>query len=230
MLKILSWNIQQGGGSRIKRIVESIINLSAEIVVISEFRNNDSGRKIRHLLLEGGYRYQFVTGAIRNNNAVAIFSKIPSSSNLYAEADPTYGHNIVEAKFSAFNVIGVYMPHKKKHRLLSFITELVKKSDVPYIIAGDYNTGKNYIDQRGNSFWYEDELLKLEKTGYMDAFRLISGEVKEYSWFSHQGNGYRYDHTYVDDSIKGIVKDCYYLHAWRQDKLSDHSPMVLVLG
>jgi len=98
------------------------------------------------------------------------------------------------------------------------------------IIAGDYNTGINHVDQVGKSFWYEDELIKLKKNGYVDAFRHIHGDIKEYSWYSHQGNGYRYDHTYVDEALIPIVKDCYYLNSWREEKLSDHSPMVLELG
>jgi len=69
----------------------------------------------------------------------------------------------------------------------------------------------------------------LEKAGYVDAFRHIHGDAKEFSWFSHQGNGYRYDHTYLSDDLLPFISDCRYIHEWRDEGLSDHSPMVLTL-
>ena len=230
MFKILSWNIRQGGGSRVIPICKSVAKLNPTVAIFSEFRNNKSGIKIRTLLLQVGFRYQFVTHAASDANSVLIASKMPCTNSLYFNSDKEFSSNIQSIHFEAFNVMGVYLPHKKKHQLLPFITDLVCESESPYIIAGDFNTGINYIDQKGNSFWYTDQLEELYKARYLDAFRHIHGEVKEYSWYSHQGNGYRYDHTYVHNSILPIIKGCYYLHSWREAKMSDHSPMVLELG
>jgi exonuclease III len=83
------------------------------------------------------------------------------------------------------------------------------------------------VDQKGNSFWYEDQLIQWEKRGYLDAFRLIHGKNKEYSWYSHQGNGFRYDHAYISPLLSEIIADCRYLHAYREKKISDHSPLVI---
>ncbi|MEE9438135.1 MAG: endonuclease/exonuclease/phosphatase family protein [Saprospiraceae bacterium] len=230
MIKIIAWNIQAGGGSRILSIVKNVVKSKSAIVIFNEFRNNDSGITLRNYLLKAGYRYQAVTAAQKNENSVLICSTLAFDSKIFDDADPVFTNNILLCKFKAFNVLGVYLPHKKKHALLEFITNLVKKSEVPYIIGGDFNTGKNYIDQKGKSFWYTDQLVALEKTGYFDAFRLVNGEVEEYSWFSHQGNGFRYDHFYIDEHLKSIVKNCYYDQSWREEKLSDHSPMFLELG
>jgi exonuclease III len=230
MIKILSWNIQAGGGSRILPILRKIAESKSNIVVLSEFRNNASGYKIRSGLLNVGYRYQAVTASPSNDNSVIVASNIPFSSELYPTADPLYAGNIVTARFSAFELMGVYMPHKKKHTLFEFVGSVVSRSSTPYIIAGDYNSGKNHIDQKGNSFWYTDQLMAWEKEGLLDAFRWVNGDVEEYSWFSHQQNGFRYDHTYIHDDLKPIVKNCYYQHAWRLEGLSDHSAMFLEMG
>jgi exonuclease III len=157
-------------------------------------------------------------------------SKIPGDVEIYNDIDLDYKSNIITVHFGAFSVIGVYLPHKKKHQLIPFITEIIDSSDKNYIVAGDYNTGINYVDQKGNSFWYEDALKNMETVGMKDAFRHINGSVLEYSWYSHQENGYRYDHTYVAEALLPIVKNCYYLHEYREDGLSDHSPMLLELG
>lgn len=229
MLKVFSWNIRQGGGSRVIKICSKITDLGAEIVILSEFRNNASGYQIRAYLLKAGYRYQHVSAALKDVNSAAIFSKLPSNNNLFPNSDPNYSQNLISTKYEAFEVYGMYLPHKKKHVLFDFLLERLP-NEGPSILAGDFNSGKNHIDQKGNSFWYTDKLDALEKIGYIDAFRLINQDVKEYSWYSHQGNGFRYDHTYIHENLSGIVKNCYYLHEWREEGLSDHSPMILELG
>jgi exodeoxyribonuclease III len=228
MLKILSWNIQQGGGSRIFDISKALIESQCQMIVLSEFKNNANGEKLKASLLEAGYT--FLTLAPSNENSVLIASKLPGITHLYPKADPLFTHNIIATEFSAFQLLGVYLPHKKKHNLFPFITNQIAASSIPFIIVGDYNTGHNFIDQKGDSFWYQSELKALEQQNYVDAYRHCHGKLETYSWFSHQGNGFRYDHTYVHETILPIVKECYYLQEWRQNKWSDHAPMVLELG
>lgn len=228
MIKILSWNIQQGGGSRVQAIIQKLLGSSAHIIVLSEYRNNNHGSTIRTRLIDAGYRYQAVSHASREENSVLIVSKLPCNSKLYHDRDMEYNGNLVQLDFGSFGLIGVYLPHKKKHKLFDVLVDEAQKTQ-PLIIAGDFNTGKNGIDQVGDSFWYTDEMLQLEKFGMVDAFRHVHGQAKEYSWYSHQGNGYRYDHTYISRSVLAIVKECSYLHTWREEKLSDHSPMLLTI-
>jgi exodeoxyribonuclease III len=229
-LSIVSWNIQQGGGSRVSLICSALIEKSYDIVMLSEFKNNHNGEKIKINLLNAGYKYQAISNAKKDENTVFVASKHACEYKTYAEADPNYTNNIINVKFSAFNLMAVYLPHKKKHNLFQFIIQETAANLAPTIIVGDYNTGHNYIDQKGDSFWYQPELQALESNYFKDAFRYINKNSEEYSWFSHQGNGYRYDHTYVHEQLLAVVKNCYYLHEWRQNKLSDHSPMVIELG
>jgi exodeoxyribonuclease III len=230
MLKILSWNIQQGGGSRVMAITKAIVESNADIAVLSEFKNNDAGQTIRQYLLRYGYRFQFVSSASPEDNSVLIASKQKAGSEIILHADPVYNENIVVAHYQPFNIVGVYLPHKQKHGLFGFIKTMAEKSEKPLIIVGDYNSGINGLDQAGDSFWYEKDLKAWEEAGLKDAFRHIHGSKLAYSWYSHQGNGYRYDHSYVDLSLLPIVKDCYYMHDLRTSGISDHAPMVLTLG
>jgi exodeoxyribonuclease III len=230
MLSILSWNIQQGGGSRTHAICQALVSSGAHIIQLSEFKNNANGDFIKNCLHTAGYTFQYFTAAVSDQNSVLIASKINGEILLFPGSDPVFEHNIIGVQFSAFTILGVYMPHKKKHKLFSAITDFLSKGSQPVILVGDYNTGINHIDQKGDSFWYQPEMAALPKLGLFDAFRHFHGAVEEFSWFSHQGNGYRYDHTYVGQDLLPICKKCYYLHDWRKSGLSDHSPMVLELG
>ncbi|MBT8191289.1 MAG: hypothetical protein KJO29_12735 [Bacteroidia bacterium] len=229
MLRILSWNIRQGGGTRINKILNKVTESESDIIIISEFRNGRTGQVFRSSLLKHGYRFQNVSAALPSDNSVAIFSKIPCQQLIYKDACPFFPHNIVCSVYDAFRIYGVYMPHKKKHKLFEFLTKESKQHE-NLIIAGDYNSGKNYIDQKGNSFWYTDQLTQLEESGMEDAFRLKHVDIAEYSWFSHKGNGFRYDHIYMNKVLTPVLSDCYYEHSWREKGLSDHSPMFLELA
>jgi exodeoxyribonuclease III len=230
MLKILSWNIQQGGGSRSMAICQALANSGAHIIQLSEFKNNANGAFIKAQLQQAGFIFQFFTAASSDQNSVLIASKINGEILLFPEADPVFQHNIIGVQFSAFTLLSVYMPHKKKHTLFTAVSVFCKNATLPVILVGDYNTGINHVDQKGDSFWYQPEILNLPKLGLHDAFRHLHGSVEEYSWFSHQGNGYRYDHTYLSQDLLPVIKNCYYLQAWRENGLSDHSPMFLEIG
>ena len=230
MLNILSWNIRQGGGIRISKILAALRQQDPEIIVLSEYHNGKAGVQLRNGLLQAGYRYQGVSTAPARQNSAAIFSKLPCNLLIFPDCDENFPDNLVGAEYEAFTLLGMYLPHKKKHKLLDFLLRYIQDNPKPAILVGDFNTGINGVDQAGKSFWYEDEMKSFPKYGYHDAFRHVHGMKKEYSWYSHQGNGYRYDHTYVADSLLSITSACEYLHSWREEGLSDHSPMLLSLG
>ena len=198
--------------------------------MLSEFRNNDNGLTLRTGLLRRGFLHQAVSGADSQTNSVLIASKFPCGSALFPDSDQNFPHAIVRGDFDAFYLYGVYLPHKKKHRLFDFLCDGELEDDTPSIIIGDWNTGKNRIDQEGTSFWYSEYLDRLERRGWCDAFRRIHGDTREYSWFSHQGNGYRYDHCYLSKSLEPVLRDFEYCHESREAGLSDHSAMILTLG
>ena len=116
------------------------------------------------------------------------------------------------------------------------------------ILCGDFNTPqKEFPDgkimtwgerfrKNGEIYIKNDEknsgerlLLKgINDLGLYDDFRRIHGyKSEEYSWFHKWRSGItkrRYDHIYSTKELG--LKDCYYLHNFRKNGLSDHSGMV----
>ncbi len=228
-MKILAWNIRQGGGSRTIDIAQSIIRHQADSAILSEYRNNSSGHYIRTKLLTSGFVYQYCSHKSGTKNGVLIASKSPCDFAAFSNDIPDFPEAIVVAKTPDIWIWGLYLPHKKKHSLFEFITDRIDSS-FHHILIGDLNTGKNYLDQRGDSFWYTDKLMMLEQMGFRDAFRHVNGEIKEYSWFSHHGNGFRYDQCYVSEGLLPNTDKCEYSHHERENQISDHSAMILVFN
>jgi exodeoxyribonuclease III len=210
-------------------ILRFIGQQNALVLVLSEFRNNESGALLRTKLLEMKYTFQFVSHTEPDTNSVLIASRLPCNSRLFTQPSLEHAHSVIAADFDAFHLYGMYLPHKKKHQLFPLLQEEIKTKR-PALMMGDFNTGKQFIDQKGDSFWYSDELIKLEQAGMVDAFRHVHGDVEAYSWFSHQGNGFRYDHIYASNELLPIIKQCDYVHSAREQGLSDHSPMILEIG
>lgn len=228
-ISILAWNIRQGGGRRTEQILDGILRLSPTAVVLSEFRNNTSGSIIRERLASHGYHHQVAPDTPANVNTVLVASLVEGKPITFPDSDEEFAHSIARLDLPAFRLYGLYMPHKKKHNQFEFLVNEELDDEIPSMIAGDWNTGKNGIDQVGNSFWYSEYLTEIESRGYFDAFRAAKGDVKEYSWFSHQGNGFRYDHIYMHAALRTVLSDCYYVHELRNAGLSDHSAMIAEL-
>lgn len=114
----------------------------------------------------------------------------------------------------------------------------------PRILCGDLNTPRRehsdgtlwsfardrygrLREDRGEE-WEQAELALLrglEPCGFRDAFREIHGyEQRAFSWgWARWPGGYRLDHLLVD----GLeVVACDYEHAWREEGLSDHAPLI----
>lgn len=71
-IRIVSLNIQHGGGKRISRLADWIATTNPSAVVLPEWRNNASGKIIRDRLTENGFRTVATTRATPKINSVLL--------------------------------------------------------------------------------------------------------------------------------------------------------------
>jgi exonuclease III len=147
-------------------------------------------------------------------------------------------------------VVNVHSPISPKPDLVKVRTHeavhlFLREASPPALVCGDLNTPrKEHPDGRVWTFarsqygklrpdrgerWDSAELALvkgLEPHGFRDAFRELHGlERKEYSWeWPRWGGGYRLDHLIVSTGIE--PREVEYLHDWRREGLSDHSPLL----
>ena len=70
------------------------------------------------------------------------------------------------------------------------------------------------------------------QTCALPIWRHFHGDATEYTWYSlpkggAPANGFRLDHAFATPSLLPRVTACRYSHAEREQKISDHSPMIL---
>jgi exonuclease III len=134
------------------------------------------------------------------------------------------------------------LTHEAVHAHLS------RRSRTPRVLCGDLNTpqretleGEVLTFARTSSGRLRPErgerhdraelslIRGLEGAGFRDAFRSTHGYgPRDRSWTWPNGGGYRLDHVIVTKQLE--VRECRYLHAWREGGLSDHSGLLAVLA
>ena len=134
-----------------------------------------------------------------------------------------------------------YTEPKRKYPFMNAVHRLARNwNGVPGLFIGDTNCGKRAIDEEKSSpsifqrehLWIE----KLERQGWVDAFRHLEGDRREYTWYSHRNNGFRLDQAYCSPQLVAAISGL--KHIWgkhpeqaeRRDALSDHAAILLDLN
>ena len=226
-MKITTWNIRHGGGSRIEAIKAVLDSIQAsDVLVITEFRPNKNATLICGHLDALGFTSQFKTVEEPKKNGVLVVSKIPFEGSV----DPAlseHSHRVAIAQFPEFKLFGCYFPQQKeKQKVFDYLINACEESGNK-VITGDINTGLHRLDEQGSSFYCADALQSLNDGAMPDAFRYLHGDKREYSWFSNAGNGFRIDHFMVSRQLLDCVLSCEYDHRPRESKASDHSLMTM---
>lgn len=132
-------------------------------------------------------------------------------------------------------VLGMHLPDEPRstRRALAWRHLIARAASLATgrtVIAGDLNVGRARLDETTPRFGNQPGLGALATLGYADAFRLLHGERRAYSWAHPTGGSFRIDHTLVSHALRDRVRLAEYAeNAWKAG-LSDHCPMVVGLG
>ena len=231
-MKIIEWNIRQGGGTRISSISDSIRNHDADYYVLTEYRNNMNGLELIETMAKNGYGYHFAAQADKNKNTVMIASKHDFSATLFPEELGDKDSSVIRIENEELVLYGTYFPQKKeKEKIFEFLLkEMAIENSKPTIFIGDFNTGKPFLDEEKNTFYCSKYMDVIEQRGYVDAWRHVHQDKREFTWYSNKGNGFRIDHTFIHSSHKNNIVGCDYSHEVRINRFSDHSMMEIEIA
>ena len=113
-MRLLAWNIRQGGGKRLAAIIAALAQHDADILVISEYRGGDAGARLRAALASIGYGHASAAIPPPGGNGVLIAARHPfDDGGPVSEAMPE-PYRMVRAYFGPVRIYGIYMPNLLK--------------------------------------------------------------------------------------------------------------------
>lgn len=230
MLNILTWNLRHGGGNRIEKILNALSkHADSNIIVLTEFRNNENGIVIQKFLEDLNFKYQYRGDITPSKNSVLIATKEKFEHKLFPELE-NHCERVIKIFNEKISLYGCYFPNGEDKKIVFefLLNEITNNKNI--IITGDINTGKHFIDEKKNTFLHSQYLDKFEGLGLCDAWRYIHKDKIEYSWYSVMKNGFRLDHFFISNTLVREIKNCEYLHEYRESKISDHSMIQLSIN
>ncbi len=233
-LRILSWNILHGGGTRCEQILRTIEEHDPDIVTLQEFRHGSSKRILLDGLKSLGLDTVFApeTSSARENSLI-IATRLAMQAEVFPDTTSPAKALKASLEVSAtvdLNLIAVHFPQKKEQ--IPLFTALL---DLPLpwlsecsLLIGDFNCGIPLVDSETKTFYATQLFQQLLSNGWHDAWRERNPDAREFTWVStRKSNGFRYDHALVSKELNRSVLEVRYDHAVREKKYSDHSLMLL---
>jgi len=204
---------------------------SADILVLTEFRENSIVAKLREALTEAGWTYIASSNPQPAVNGVLVASRLMFTPVQQPDNIPEGCARFIECNFERFVLIGVYFPLGKAKLTIWpwFIGEAGRRARVPCFLVGDFNIGKHFIDEGGAVIRNPEYMDRIEELGYVDAWRMLHPQGREYTWFSHRGNGFRLDYVFISAPLAGKLIGAEHLHEPRELKISDHSALSVTI-
>lgn len=231
-MRVLLWNIKKGGGDRVLDIFRELCKQNADIIVLTEYRNNQNSVAIKNMLLSQGYIHQsFRRTKDSHTDSIIICSK--EHHTLESGVWATKKEPFFNVKIGDLYICGMHFSFNKSQKELAndFKIELGKfKNNAKILMIGDLDTAKNYIDS--NAFGYKSckKHFDLEDLGLIDCWREKNKDAVEYSYTTSNGNGFRTDIMFATKNILPSIEMCKYIHEVREKKLSNHSMMIMDLS
>ena len=232
-IRIVSWNILQGGGRRLARICEALTQWSPDIVVLQEVRRGGVA-PLTDCLSKLGLNHSFYpdTESARENS-LYLASKAPLDAGEFLE-QPTALCHILEAETMGMTLLPVHFPQKAAQVPLfeALLTDSSSLLAQPSLIIGDLNCGLPFQDSSQKTFVNARYFQALKDVGWIDIYRQTHGQkAQDFTWVSPRTQrGFRYDHALASPSIAQRNLAMTYDHTVREQRLSDHSALLFDLN
>lgn len=223
-----------------------------DVHAFQEVRMQRQDRKAEHRPPEGWEEAQ-VDAEKKGYSGVAVWSRLPvqgtwSGCGLdWADAEG----RVLGVELGPATVVSLYLPSGSSgeerqarkeqfmEHFLEWSTELLR-SGRPVVVCGDFNiahTERDIHNARANAknsgfLPHEREWLsRLLARGWVDVWRALNPEVREYSWWSQRGQaraldrGWRLDYQLASPDLAARARKASIVG--RQPALSDHCPVVV---
>ena len=244
-MRIVFWNIRAGGGVRVGRIAAQLERWAPDAVALCEFRATPPSLELARALAGVGLAYQCTTADPSQPNANRLFiaARFPMRRLRLRVGPGDPGRLLLLASVEApepLTLGAMHVPNRVTGRKDLFyaavLTVLARWRRGPTVLLGDTNSGRPGLDEETPVFGRREDawLSGLEQSGWHDAFRLLRGPERAYTWYSpNGGNGFRLDQAFVKLEVRPRLRDVRYDWGRRVGRLgrrlSDHAALLVDL-
>ncbi|GAB4178911.1 MAG: exodeoxyribonuclease III [Thalassobaculales bacterium] len=251
MVKIASFNVNSIK-VRLPNLLVWLEEAAPDIVVLQEIKCEEPAFPALELQAAG---YHSVVLGQKTYNGVAILSRQPAEDVLRGLPgdDGDTQARYLEATVAGIRVAAIYLPNgnpapgeKFDYKLawmdrLNARARLLLETEMPVVLAGDYNVIPEPRDAYDAAAWEGDALFRPESRrrfrallnlGYTDAFRAIHPERIAWTFWDYQAGrwprdeGIRIDHLLLSPQAADRLEDAGIDKAPRgREKASDHTPI-----
>jgi exodeoxyribonuclease-3 len=226
--------------------------VGADVICLQETRAQE-----HQLLPESaalpGYRAIFVDAKKRGYSGVAIYTRhepLAVRRTLGWDEIDAEGR-FVQVDLGGVSIASLYVPSgisgqtrltfkiQFLERFLAIMAQL-RHAGAPQIVCGDYNIAHRPIDiydpTRNSAVtgylpeeraWLD---TLLERVGWVDAFRVVNREGRQYTWWSNwpaaweRNLGWRIDYQMVTPDLAPLVRSA---EIYKAQRFSDHAPLII---
>jgi exonuclease III len=241
-LRIVAWNIQQGGDTRREPITAHLVEWRPDVCILLEYGNTDASRWVRNRLEDTGLSSRIETIDVRRYYEYGML--VAARWPLHVLGDQLEGARarrwrLVQADGPLPLVIGCAhvtnrseRPGNKYHFLQSLVELKRSWTHGAGLIVGDFNTGQQGIDEETPYFndWEQAFMETMVADGWADGFRHLHGDERAYSWWRRiegQMQGFRMDHAFVSPALLPHLQSCDLVY---DENASDHAALVIDLA
>ena len=150
-MRLIAWNIRQGGGSRLPRIADALNRHDADVVVPSEYRGGPSAPRLCAALHAFGYRHATTLVPPPSRNGVLVAAGRPLLGHGGVDMGLPEPYRMVSVDFATFRLFGIYMPNllAKIPYWEALIATLSSQRTNRVLAIGDFNTCRAYLEGAG---------------------------------------------------------------------------------
>lgn len=220
---------------RLPDIALTVLELSPDIVLLTEFRKGRGGQ-LAGVLADHGWIYQASTAPANGGNGLLLASRLELIDEACPEPPGPSSSKWIERRVSEWDLVlvGVHIPHRGSGTArTSLWKHAVDRARVHRggrcILLGDFNTGRNGLDGPKDAFDCTQRLGELAALRYTDAWRKTYPQGRDGTWTSHTGDSHRIDHAHCSEGVRGMIQAVWHEKKPVNQGLSDHSPLLVRL-
>ncbi len=252
MLKIISANVNGIRSATQKGFIDYLGRVDADIVCVQELKAQEADMSA-DMKNPHGMHGVWHCAEKRGYSGVAVYSKQAPDSvriGLGIEEFDIEGR-FVRADFGNLSVISLYLPsgtsaperQELKYRFLDAFFPMLRDmlaEGRDIVVCGDWNIAhqnidlKNWKGNQKNSGFLPEERAWIGKVigelGWVDMWRTLYPEEPGYTWWSNRGQayakdvGWRIDYQMVTPALAARAQSS---HVYKDEKFSDHAPLVV---